>query len=51
MDITGALDHACWPMILSKVKYQNCPARLFNIVLDYLNERSVKVSYSDFFIN
>lgn len=50
LDISGAFDHAWWPMILTKLKSRNCPPLLFKIISDYLRNRKVIVMYGDVFI-
>ena len=43
LDITGAFDNCWWPQILKQLKDKKCPKNLFNIINNYLNQRTAIV--------
>lgn len=42
-DITGAFDHLRWSAILEELRKRGCPSNLYELVRDYLNNRSVAI--------
>ncbi|XP_023235501.1 uncharacterized protein LOC111634899 [Centruroides sculpturatus] len=41
LDITGAFDHAWWPLVLLSLREARVPQNLYYVVKDYLKERTV----------
>jgi len=40
LDVKGAFDTAWWPSILTSLKTLKCPRNLYNLCMNYFNERS-----------
>lgn len=46
LDIEGAFDHAWWPAILHELKRKQLDPRLWNLIRDYLRDRSIGLGYA-----
>lgn len=42
-DITGAFDNVWWPSILNNLKKRDCPRNLYQLLQNYLSDRSAKI--------
>lgn len=46
LDIQSAFNRAWWPAILHRLTNIGCPANIFNLIKDYLKDRTVLLNYA-----
>lgn len=46
-DVEGAFDSLWWPALIMRLRRLGCPMNLYDLLLDYLNDREVLVRTSD----
>lgn len=47
LDIKAAFDNAWWPAILNRLRSYNCPSNIYQILLNYLSNRTVELNLAD----
>ena len=46
LDIKGAFDNAWWPFLMYQLKKKSCPRNLYQVIISYLDQRTVKITYA-----
>ncbi|CAK1548758.1 unnamed protein product [Leptosia nina] len=47
LDIKAAFDNAWWPAVFARLRHYNCPSNIYNILLSYIQNRTVGIDFSD----